>query len=145
MRAYLVAGFLSFSVVNSWVMASFSAPLHSLVRAAVKCENKCTETLSTQGECYHLGFSDPCSTITCILNEMYCPSCKEKNSGGVSPCPYANKNYVQQTRYDQPCSGKSAWELIIFQNASTCAPAVGGNCRCKNACGVWTSKWQHLA
>lgn len=144
MRYLLAACFVAFSAVSSWTLAGLSESdsLSQLVGGAfgdAKCKNDCDDSATAEkGECFHSGWSDPCSTITCILNIYKLPKCSTQDSGGVA-CPVTGGYYLGRKAYDQACSGTSAWEMIEVQAEGDCQPQITRGVRCLNACGGGTA------
>jgi hypothetical protein len=133
----LLAGLLC--LVNSFAFASIfgEGALAQLVGA--QCNDDCTQTPPhTQGECLHLGQSDPCSTITCIQNVCALPHCTPAGSGG-SPCDTGIAlGGCVQTLFDQDCSGNSPWAPQTLQAGGPCQPEIIRNRRCLAPCGSGT-------
>lgn len=132
--------FMVASAVSSFGMASLmeKTRLEGLVGAMEDCEDCQDEILvKTVNECLHTGYTDPCSAITCIKNDLYCWKCQ--SSPSVDDCEQAGSGALSaiQTLYDQPCSSAVGWHSQDIKG--TCYDCGSGQFRCTGvSCGGGT-------
>jgi hypothetical protein len=140
MKYLFTISFLALSGLSSWFLTTGcdAASISQLMGAAAKCKDDCGSGTHSQGECLHFGLSDPCSTISCILNVCQLPHCSSQASGGIE-CPTKSGDGCVQSEYDQSCSGNSGWAEQVLQEAGDCQPRIARNRRCLAACGGGTA------